>query len=981
VSDIFISYSRKDGEFVSGLEQALRDRGKDVWVDTDDIGPATRWREEIHLGLQSSHGVIFVMSPDSLGSTECAKELAQAVELKKRIVPVLRRQPEGVVPEALAAFNWVYLRADDDFDAGVERLIEALDTDVSWVHAHTRLGVRASEWTAHDRNGAYLLRGSDLSEAEAFLTGSAGKQPEPSALQLEYVAVSRASARRRQRLLFSSVCVALAIAVVLSVIAFLARTAAVASQQQAYSRQLAADAETQLGIDPELGVLLASKAYDVDPTAEAVDVLRQALAASDIRMTVRPTDGVSQAALTPDGRTLVTAGRDDGLVRLWRYPGGARLGVLPGVSAAPGQMSVNPVDGRVLVVDRSSGQARVFAGRHPEFPAGADVTTAVWGAGRFIFTGARDGTVAEWNGTTGARIGDARNTSEPIEEVAVSSAATYGAAITRTGAVLLYDLKAGRVYRLPYACAGGLGRLVFSPDETRLFADGSGCVGSLWNTATQRQVGNLSGFSASSAAFSSPTCASCTPYLVIGGEIPVVVDPRTGAGGLDHQYLGFNGDAATSVAFVSGGVATGGSDGTIRIWDPGNPSSTLATLRADVSSVASVSAAAGGRQIVSVDTGGGAARVWDTGFPHSLATIGAPSGSVGALSADGGLALASDTAGLLGVFDSRTGLELRGLASSRDASAAGSNDAGLADAGRIAYERSPTSVKAWQTSDGHALAPATVPGYLPNLVSPAQASPRLAVMFVPRSGPGGLAEVVDPTRASATIVAHERATALAISADGSVLALAEGRKVSVIELGSGRTIRLAVIGGHDQAWELAFSADGRRLAIGGRDFLDVFSLPDGRLAGMPLSVAGAQLASLGLSRDGRTVAGGYTDLRARVWTVATADLVMTAKEPKQPDSAGAVSAVRISPDRRFLLTSAIPDDTELWDLATGGLLYTFPGPLAGWSNDSQRVLTLGGSTQSWSCDVCTTAQALRRLARARVTRGFTRGERARYLTQ
>ena len=89
-------------------------------------------------------------------------------------------------------------------------------------------------------------------------------------------------------------------------------------------------------------MLLASKAYDVNPTAESVDVLRQALATSELRMTVRPVDGVSQAALTPDGRTMVTVARAGGAVRLWRYPGAASLGALAGVIAAEGQMSVNP---------------------------------------------------------------------------------------------------------------------------------------------------------------------------------------------------------------------------------------------------------------------------------------------------------------------------------------------------------------------------------------------------------------------------------------------------------------------------------------------------------------------------------------------------------------------------------------------------------------------------------------------------------------
>ena len=318
MSDVFISYSRKDATFVGQLEVALRARGKHVWVDTGGIGPGTEWRQEIRLGLEACDGLVFVISLDSLTSGECGKELEQARELNKRVVPVLYREPNGVaVPAELAERNFVLLRTGDDFEAGISKLIEALDTDIDWVNAHTRLGARASEWEAHKRNGAYQLRGSDLSDADAVLTAAAGKEPQPSAVQLEYVAASRGAARRRQRTLLSSVAAALVIAIGLAVYALIERSSAAASAQRAYSRQLAADAETQLGIDPELSLLLASRAYDVSPTAESIEVLRQALATSQIRMTVHPADGVSQAQMTPDGRMLVTVGRSDALVRLW----------------------------------------------------------------------------------------------------------------------------------------------------------------------------------------------------------------------------------------------------------------------------------------------------------------------------------------------------------------------------------------------------------------------------------------------------------------------------------------------------------------------------------------------------------------------------------------------------------------------------------------------------------------------------------------
>ena len=51
--DVFISYSRRDEEFVQRLRGALAGSGKDVWVDREDIGPAVEWRREIELEIEA----------------------------------------------------------------------------------------------------------------------------------------------------------------------------------------------------------------------------------------------------------------------------------------------------------------------------------------------------------------------------------------------------------------------------------------------------------------------------------------------------------------------------------------------------------------------------------------------------------------------------------------------------------------------------------------------------------------------------------------------------------------------------------------------------------------------------------------------------------------------------------------------------------------------------------------------------------------
>jgi hypothetical protein len=59
VADIFISYSRKDQNFVHRLADALEARDKDVWVDFQDIPPTSEWLKEIYAGIEEADNVVF----------------------------------------------------------------------------------------------------------------------------------------------------------------------------------------------------------------------------------------------------------------------------------------------------------------------------------------------------------------------------------------------------------------------------------------------------------------------------------------------------------------------------------------------------------------------------------------------------------------------------------------------------------------------------------------------------------------------------------------------------------------------------------------------------------------------------------------------------------------------------------------------------------------------------------------------------------
>ena len=89
--DVFISYSRRDEDFVRRLAAALEAREKDVWVDWEDIRKTADWRGRIQAGIESAKAIVAVLSPDFAASDICGEEMEHAVQQNKRLVPIVHR--------------------------------------------------------------------------------------------------------------------------------------------------------------------------------------------------------------------------------------------------------------------------------------------------------------------------------------------------------------------------------------------------------------------------------------------------------------------------------------------------------------------------------------------------------------------------------------------------------------------------------------------------------------------------------------------------------------------------------------------------------------------------------------------------------------------------------------------------------------------------------------------------------------------------
>lgn len=200
---VYISASRHDWKFTRELREALQKAGVESWMEDLDIVASRPLLEQAFAAIDAADAVLCVLSPDSFGSELCRAEIDHALKRNKRLIPVLSRKlPPGAVHPALEPLHWLDLRQGLSSQEDVDRLLSAIGSDLEWTKMHSRLLWRAAEWQDRGRDESLLLRGSDLKEAEEWLTQSASqpRDPKVTEAQADYLRASRQVASRQQRL-------------------------------------------------------------------------------------------------------------------------------------------------------------------------------------------------------------------------------------------------------------------------------------------------------------------------------------------------------------------------------------------------------------------------------------------------------------------------------------------------------------------------------------------------------------------------------------------------------------------------------------------------------------------------------------------------------------------------------------------------------------------------------------------------------------
>jgi hypothetical protein len=85
MGQVFISYSRKDINFIKRLAADLQAAGLTAWYDLSGLDGGTTWGSEIQSAIEKSQFFVVVLSPNSLNSKWVQREFLFAESCNLRV--------------------------------------------------------------------------------------------------------------------------------------------------------------------------------------------------------------------------------------------------------------------------------------------------------------------------------------------------------------------------------------------------------------------------------------------------------------------------------------------------------------------------------------------------------------------------------------------------------------------------------------------------------------------------------------------------------------------------------------------------------------------------------------------------------------------------------------------------------------------------------------------------------------------------------
>lgn len=574
MTDIFISYSRKDTHFVKALHEALIQLNRETWVDWQDILPGVDWMMAIEAAIEAANTFAFVISPHSVTSEVCGLEIAHAVAHNKRLIPIVRCEADAkAIPPALNALNWIFFREGDDFNLGLQKLIQAMDLDLEHVRTHTRLLVRANEWHRKQRDNSFLLRGSDLEDSEEWLSESTHRDPKPTELQTQYIVASQQAQRREAqqwKALYEE--------------AQRERRRAEIAEAEA----LNALSQALLLAGDQLKALVASvKAVKLSRMTELPPELQrriglklqQIVSGMQERNRIQGHQGdVIQVCFRPDGKALATASTD-GTVKLWQADGSLlhtlEIEDITCICFSP--------DSRAIASANNQGTVQVWALKGQKLLSFQAHTAKITGLcfspdGQTLASASVDSTIRLW-GMYGNLINTLQGHQDWITSISFSQDGSILVSSSADKTVRLWQLD-GTLIRQLTAHETWVTDASLSPDRQALASASADNTIKLWNLDRDPKI--LKGHTAW------VTCIEFSPdgQTLASASIDHTIKLWHLSGKLIKTFRGHTA-WVTSLSFSADGqtLASASADRTARLWHLGQELHTLRGHSAGITSI------------------------------------------------------------------------------------------------------------------------------------------------------------------------------------------------------------------------------------------------------------------------------------------------------------------------------------------------------------------------------------------------------------
>ncbi len=132
MSEVFISYSRRDSQVVDKIVQTLHEAGVDAWIDREDIQAGNSWRLQIVEAIDACTLFVLALSPNSAISDNVRKEIDLAQDSGRVIVPIMLEPVK--IPSAiryqLAGLQFLDVSVIG-FEKAMEQLLELARREIS----------------------------------------------------------------------------------------------------------------------------------------------------------------------------------------------------------------------------------------------------------------------------------------------------------------------------------------------------------------------------------------------------------------------------------------------------------------------------------------------------------------------------------------------------------------------------------------------------------------------------------------------------------------------------------------------------------------------------------------------------------------------------------------------------------------------------------------------------------------------------------